>query len=302
MKSRIITNILIIVFVLITIFALRYDLLYVYALLRNKVVDSPLNLPIIKSEILGKIENLPGPLRNIIKGNQIGELTILGILEETNKERILEGLPPLTLNQKLIDSAEIKAEDMLIQQYFEHISPQKIDVAILAEREGYEYITVGENLALGTFLSDLDVVTAWMNSPGHRANILNTHFTEIGIGVVKGEYEGVVAWLAVQHFGIPLETCPIIDSELREEIEGKQKDLDALAQSIKAVEKEINSLNKISPLYNEKVNEHNSLVDSYNTSLISLKKKIAIYNGGVNNFNECVNTETASFSEGSIMI
>ena len=62
-------------------------------------------------------------------------------------------------------------------------------------------------------------MTAWMNSPGHRANILNPHFQEIGVAVGKGMYEGHETWIAVQSFGMPLSACPASDANLKIKID-----------------------------------------------------------------------------------
>ena len=68
---------------------------------------------------------------------------------------------------------------------------------------------------MGNFKNDQDLVSAWLNSPGHRANILNTRFTEIGTAVLKGFYEGREVWMAVQEFGLPLSSCPNPDSKVK---------------------------------------------------------------------------------------
>ena len=78
-------------------------------------------------------------------------LTISGILAQTNKERAAKKLGTLKLNTNLNSSAQKKLEDMFANQYFEHVSPAGVDVTDLVRKAGYEYIVVGENLALGNF-------------------------------------------------------------------------------------------------------------------------------------------------------
>src|SRR6185369_15716694 len=119
------------------------------------------------------------------------------------------GLPALKENALLDKAAKKKLDDMFAQQYFEHINPQGKGPSDLAKSVGYDYIAIGENLALGNFKNDAELVQAWMDSPGHRANILNKQYTEIGVAVGQGTYEGKKTWLAVQEFGRPTSSCPV---------------------------------------------------------------------------------------------
>jgi len=122
----------------------------------------------------------PNPLRRR-NGGAGNTLTVAGILTETNRHRAEFNLKPLTLNPALSNVADVKAADLFSQQYFEHVSPDGIGVADLVAQVDYDYLLVGENLALGNFESDADLVQAWMDSPGHRANILKAGFTEVGL-------------------------------------------------------------------------------------------------------------------------
>jgi uncharacterized protein YkwD len=92
---------------------------------------------------------------------------------------------------------------MFENQYFAHESPTGEKVSDLAKKFGYDFLLIGENLAMGNFSSDEDLVLAWMESPGHRENILNEKYQEIGVAVKKGIFEGKEVWIAVQHFGLP---------------------------------------------------------------------------------------------------
>ncbi len=87
-------------------------------------------------------------------------------------------------NEKLMSSALIKAQDMKDNEYFEHVSPSGLDMSYFVGEAGYKYSTVGENLAEGYF-SAQDVHIAWMNSEGHRENILSPDFEEIGVAVLQ---------------------------------------------------------------------------------------------------------------------
>ena len=130
------------------------------------------------------------------------------IIAQTNLQRQENGnLPALKENAELDATAAAKANDMFINQYFEHVSPSGIGPGDLAQKNGYSYIVEGENLILGNFSSEKEVVQDWMNSPGHRANILNVRYTDIGVSIIKGTYKGQTVWIGVQEFGLPSSVC-----------------------------------------------------------------------------------------------
>lgn len=103
-----------------------------------------------------------------------------------NAERKKQGLTALVEDKTLSQIAFIKAEDMVEHNYFEHTSPIYGAPWDMADGFGYFYKTFGENIAHGYEGSD-EVVTAWMNSPGHRANILNNKYTKIGVGIALND-------------------------------------------------------------------------------------------------------------------
>ena len=236
----------------------------------------------------------PGPLRVlnqfVTSNSESVNLFTDKAIEMTNKNRKDNGnLPSLTENSKLNLSAQEKLEDMFDKQYFEHISPTGVGVADLANKESYEYILIGENLALGNFKDEKVLLDAWMASPGHRANILNSHYTEIGVAVGKGRFEGKDVWMAVQHFGLPKSVCPSIDGELNGLIRIEQKDVKDIEAELMLRKQRIDS----GAIYegktkNEQVKEYNLLVVQYNEMIPELKARIDKYNKQVNNFNLCV--------------
>ncbi len=126
------------------------------------------------------------------------------LVDETNSNRQLESLPILKENQLLNAAAKMKAGDMAAKDYFAHTSPEGITPWYWLEKVGYVYAYAGENLAINFSDSD-DVIKAWLNSPAHRQNILNQHFTEIGIGTAMGTYEGRDTVFIVQMFGNPIQ-------------------------------------------------------------------------------------------------
>jgi uncharacterized protein YkwD len=147
----------------------------------------------------------------------------------------------LTLNSKLNLSAQVKLDDMFKMGYFEHTSPRGVVLSDMVKEEDYEYIVIGENLALGNFSSGLEIVDEWMKSPGHRANILNSQFTEIGIAVKREVFEGRRVWIAVQHFGAPLSLCEKVDDALKVTITQEEKVLDQKAGEMDVKKAEVDS-------------------------------------------------------------
>ncbi len=120
----------------------------------------------------------------------------------TNENRAENNLKPLRESQVLTQAARLKAVDMATRGYFSHTSPGDIDPWYWFDQAGYDFVYAGENLAVN-FIDSGDVVAAWMNSEKHRGNILGKNFTEVGIGVAKGTYQGREAMFVVQFLGTP---------------------------------------------------------------------------------------------------
>jgi len=216
-------------------------------------------------------------------------LTREGVIQWTNIQRAEYGLPPLKESAKLDSSAEIKVEDMFENQYFAHSSPSGVGVKELTEMVGYEFIAIGENLALGNFQNDETLVQGWMDSPGHRENILNTQYQEIGVAVIKGLFKGQTTWLAVQHFGLPLSACSQPDETLKTEIEKNQNQIVELQQTLEVLQTEIQTMRpKRGPAYNQKIEQYNAIVSQYNNLVDETKVLISRYNVQVKLFNDCV--------------
>lgn len=216
-------------------------------------------------------------------------LTQAGIIEWTNIQREKKGLPLLKENQNLNVSAKMKAEDMLKEQYFEHVSLKGEEVSDLAEIAGYQFITIGENLAFGNFENDEILVQGWMDSPGHRENILNLNYQEIGVAVLKGEFAGENTWLAVQHFALPLSVCPQPSEAISEEITANQTQLKKMENALKELQSEIKEMRpKWGLAYNEKVEQYNELVGQYDAFFFETQNLVDKYNNQVFLFNECV--------------
>jgi len=103
------------------------------------------------------------------------------LLKLTNLERKKLGLAPLRLSSKLTKAAQSHAEDMATKTYFSHTGKNGSTMSDRTKSVGYKYSFLGENLAAGRATPE-GTVRQWMNSTGHRANILNEKFTEIGFG------------------------------------------------------------------------------------------------------------------------
>src|SRR5690606_34410957 len=108
----------------------------------------------------------------------------------TNTQRTANGLTGLTLNGQLNAAAQAKADDMAARDYWSHNTPEGDAPWVFIVNAGYQYQTAGENLAYG-FLNSTATVKGWMDSPGHRANILNGSYKEVGFGIANSaNYQG----------------------------------------------------------------------------------------------------------------
>ena len=211
------------------------------------------------------------------------------IISETNLQRQENGdLPALLENAKLDEVASAKANDLFLNQYFEHVSPSGVGPGDLAQKYGYEYIVEGENLILGNFFSEKEVVQDWMNSPEHRANILNNRYSEMGSAIVKGSYKGQTVWIGVQEFGLPLSACSGLNTALKDQIDLGKNQLTELTLQINNKKSEIDNTNSDSSAYNQMIDDYNQLVDQYNVLAEKVKSDVAVYNNQVNDFNNCV--------------
>jgi len=142
--------------------------------------------------VIGKA--VPGVL-GIASSINAGEL-----IDLTNQKRQEYGLPELEFNEVLSLAAQQKAADMIAQNYWAHTSPKGTTPWTFFKNADYQYIYAGENLARD-FLSSDSVVTAWMNSPTHKDNILSSRYQDIGIAVIHDTFQGQETTLVVQLFG-----------------------------------------------------------------------------------------------------
>lgn len=136
------------------------------------------------------------------------DITNQNIINLTNQQRLNSGLSELKLNPKLAQAAAAKAQDMLANQYFSHISPSNVSPWYWFKSAGYNYAYAGENLAMD-FTTAESTVEAWMASESHKKNILNSKYSEIGVGVLEGNFKGAKTILVVQEFAAPAPVTTI---------------------------------------------------------------------------------------------
>ncbi len=137
------------------------------------------------------------------------------ILDRTNQLRAENGLPALSPANLLTVSANAKAEDMARNHYFSHFGPSRHTLSYFLDKAGYRYSVAGENLAMG-FASGEEVINAWVKSPTHYANLIDTDFNEFGLGIEAGEYSGIPTVFVAEHFGAPLPRAPQLPGAVSE--------------------------------------------------------------------------------------
>lgn len=127
-------------------------------------------------------------------------IEVESLLDLTNSRRLENGSGTLRLNPALSKAAYEKGLDMMTKDYWAHTSPDGIVPWYWIKKNGYEYTFAGENLARD-FDDSVHVVEAWMKSPAHRDNLLNSNYEDIGLAVVNGNFNGLETTLVVQMFG-----------------------------------------------------------------------------------------------------
>jgi len=140
---------------------------------------------------------------NIIRRLNLTATVYPAVLADlTNQDRTTVGVPKLVWNSALEKAAKLKAEDMIKNGYFAHTSPAGVTPWFWLVKTNYNFIYAGENLAID-FTESINVENAWLNSPKHRENVLNSHFSEIGITAIDGFYQDRNTTFVVEFFGKP---------------------------------------------------------------------------------------------------
>ncbi len=159
------------------------------------------------------------------------------VIELTNKEREKVGLPPVKENSALNQAAQLKAENMLAENYWSHFAPSGKTPWDFIIGSGYKFAFAGENLAKNFYNSE-DVVVAWMNSPTHKDNLLNSKYEDIGIAVTEGVLNGQKTTLIVQMFGTTrvVDNAPLVNTGDGGKITLSQNDFISKPQLVASVQ------------------------------------------------------------------
>ena len=139
-------------------------------------------------------------------GSVLGRVTTVtpaGLLVSTNDQRTRSGLGTLQLDARLSEAATAKARDMLRQGYWDHTAPDGTEPWVWIDDSGYTYQQAGENLAKN-FSTASAAVSAWMDSPSHRSNMLGDAYKDVGFGVVNGELNGSPTSVIVAFYAAPV--------------------------------------------------------------------------------------------------
>ncbi len=294
-------------FVVISLFIIREDLTVIYNSLASSFNNSTIATDLAKStsikikESRNELTQLPDKIKTpgaLVVTDKIFNKEITssdslsrdGVIRLTNEIRVLEqGLDALRVNEKLNLSAQKKVDDMFAKVYFEHVSPSGVEVGDLGDQVSYQYILMGENLAMGSFENNEDLIKAWMNSEGHRANIINKNYTEIGVAIKYGKYEGNNVWMAVQHFGLPKNACPIVDEVLKNSINFLNEKISDMGEDLNNRKEKIENGGLYEGMTTtEQIIKYNSVVNDFNETVKEVKEKIDKYNIQVKSFNECL--------------
>ena len=240
-------------------------------------------------------------------------LNVEAIITLTNNARALNGLPPLRANLLLNTIAESRAKDMLEKQYFAHVSPTGQQASDIAQSVGYQYKIIAENIGSGVFYTNKKIVDGWMQSPGHRRNILSPEVEEIGAAALKGRMNGMETYISVQIFGlqsppVSQRTCVAPSKSLINDIELKKAEINSLNDQLQRMKQELNaekesietdrrytydnpqkihSLNVKISAYNEKSRWYNRLVADTQGKAAVLESMVNTYNRMLQTYNDC---------------
>jgi uncharacterized protein YkwD len=231
-------------------------------------------------------------------------LTRESIIMLTNDARALNGLQALRTNLLLNAIAESRAKDMLEKQYFAHVSPAGQQASDIAQSVGYHYKIIAENIGRGNFYTNQKIVDGWMQSPGHRRNILSPEVEEIGAAVLKGRMNSMETYISVQIFGrqsppVSQHICVAPSKSLLNDIELKRAEIESLSDQLHRMKQELDAENesietdrrdtygdsqKIYSL-NVKINAHNEKSRWYNRVAADAKAKSVVMESMVNEYN-----------------
>jgi hypothetical protein len=230
------------------------------------------------------------------------------IIKLTNEYRASLGLTPLRENFQLTHAAEYRANDMISNRYYAHVNPITGEGPGEAIKDAnYQYRTYAENIAMGNWQSNRHIVDGWINSPGHRANIVNPNIREIGVAIIKDTTTPLgrpSAYYGVQLFASPMPDCTRpseVDKALLQEMQRKNDDIWRRVNIQKSeierlqarIHRENNNTTKKRMIndFNRQINAYNSLVAEAKGMQDSLQLVIQSYNSRIHEYNACMQTD-----------
>lgn len=228
-----------------------------------------------------------------VSSSQMSQINADELLKLTNGERQKKNLKPLSRSTKLDQAAELKLNDMVGKNYWDHVSPSGKSPWNFFSLVGYSYIYAGENLARD-FYDVESLVNAWMNSKEHKENILSPNFTEVGFAVKKADFQGIKnTTLVVQELGTPVYLGSG-QQPVRQEINITQVK-DHLAMILKVKD----SWSKNNDRYsrediNRLLDNFNRQIDFCNTLINNLENKKGSYQDNINLWNTTINLSNES--------
>ncbi len=253
-----------------------------------------------------KAEAAGNPVTSSVSREVLSQDAIIAL---TNNARSQNGLPPLKENQLLNKIAESRAQDMLDKQYFAHVSPTGQQASDVAQEVGYHYKIIAENIGSGDFYTNQKIIDGWMQSPGHRKNILSTEVEDIGAAVLKGKFKGEDTYITVQIFGLPSlpvaqNICVAPSDNLLHDIEVKKAEMESLKDQLNRLKNELNEekdsietdrkninndAQKIQQL-NVRINAFNEKSNWYSRVMEDAKAKSAVAASMIDEYNKMVQT------------
>jgi uncharacterized protein YkwD len=241
---------------------------------------------------------------NIPQNIFFADITKATLENFANQTRLSIGLPALVKNAKLEQAAQMKAENMVANNYFAHTSPSGIAPWFWFSKSGYNYKYAGENLAVGFYESE-EVYIAWLNSASHKANIINPKYTEVGTAVLGG-FGPNNAIIVVQEFGSPVKPVvkPASNSNVKPVVNTKPEVVptNKVAEKVPVTETQIVKTNDQAPVVNNNTNqevlsqttESKSIIQSVKAGSADAYSKIA--NSVLYNYNDLLQNITYGVS------
>jgi len=209
---------------------------------------------------------------------------VFDLFQSINASRVMNGQKKLKWSPLLCESAKLKSADLIINNYFEHVSPSGLTPWYFIEKVGYKYTFSGENLALNYYTAG-SAHEALMNSQGHKENILNRDFTEIGLGYWSGKIDNQDAFVIVQHFADPAPSVPPVKYVC--EVKKAKGDLKDLEKTKKKIDNYLDNAADVKKDI-EKAGGNTDEVNDYINDLEDKKKKVKEYIEEIDNYlDEC---------------